>query len=97
MAGIFKKALDSAYKTSQNQCRFLLVSLTTKENQRKSACMEREMEKKESVRRGLGKGNESLKSKSFWWFICSPEPWLETEIFSRAIMVACPKIKINKF
>lgn len=97
MAGIFKKALDSAYITSQNQCRFLLVSLTTKENQRKSAGMESEMEKKEECEERAGKGNESLKPKSFWWFICSLEPWLETEIFSRAIMVACPKIKINKF
>lgn len=34
--GIFKKAVDYAYKTSQTQCGFLLVSLTTKENQRKS-------------------------------------------------------------
>lgn len=65
MAGIFKKALDSAYKTSQNQCRFLLVSLTTKENQRKSACMEREMEKKESVRRGLGKAMNHSNQKAF--------------------------------
>lgn len=34
--GIFKKAVDYAYKTSQTQCGFLFVSLTSKENQRKS-------------------------------------------------------------
>lgn len=49
MARIFKKALDSAYKTSQNQCRSLLISLTPKENQRKSACMEIEIGKKRRV------------------------------------------------
>lgn len=53
------------------------------------------MGKKESEERA-GKGNESLQSNSFWWFICSPEPWLETGIFSRAVTVACPKVKINK-
>lgn len=66
MARIFKKALDSAYKTSQNQCRSLLISLTPKENQRKSACMEIEIEKKkESTSRRLGKAMNHSNQKAF--------------------------------
>lgn len=69
MARIFKKALDSAYKTSQNQCGFLLVSLTTKENQRKTkgkaGCMESGMGKWESVRRGLGKAMSHSNQQAF--------------------------------
>lgn len=65
MAEIFKEALYSAYKTSQNQGSFLLVHLTTKENQRKSACVEGDMEKRESVRTGLGKVMNHSNQKIF--------------------------------
>lgn len=59
----FKKALDFAYKTNQNQCGFLLVSLTTKENQRKSNLHGKGTGETGECEEKARKGSESLKSK----------------------------------
>lgn len=75
MAEIFKKALDLACKPKpmwvfthqlNHRGKPKEKQPSWKVKKEKYVCEER-----------TGKVKEWLKSKSFWWLICSPEPWLQ--------------------